>query len=145
MKLTYGVAALFAAASYASLGQPTGDTTIAHMVARGAHERPTAAATGFMEICNEPEGEAPTAHAASFTVADKTYTALAGACTLPIELPAGTVTVTYLTDVGSTPTRISTFPSDRVVRADLAGRTAVVTVVEGDISKQTVVFFAFAD
>ena len=98
-------------------------------------------ATGYLEICKTSDPEGPVTGTFTFMVAGQTFTVPAGACTAPIQLPAGQVTITEQSRAGIVLTEISTIPSDRLVSSDLNTGTAVVNIVPGDVSTETVVFF----
>jgi hypothetical protein len=79
-------------------------------------------------------------------VAERTFDVkVAGAgdlrCSPFIPLPAGTASITERATAGMELTDISTSPAERLVSEDLAARTAVVTIVGGDLRAKTVVFF----
>ena len=98
-------------------------------------------ANGFLEICKESDQTAPLTGNFTFTVAGQTYTIPAGTCSPPIELPAGQVTIVEEEKTGTELVGIRTVPVDRLVSSDLTTRTAVVTIVPGDVSTETIVFF----
>jgi hypothetical protein len=54
---------------------------------------------------------------------------------------AGTVTITEDAQAGYQVADIYTIPADRLVSKDLNARTATVTIVQGDVSSQTIVVF----
>ena len=111
-----------------------------------ATSTPTSTATntpglGFLEICKESDQTAPLTGDFTFTVAGQTYTIPAGTCSTPIQLPAGQVSIVEEEKTGTELVGIRTVPVDRLVSSDLTTRTAVVTIVPGDVSTETIVFF----
>ena len=64
-----------------------------------------------------------------------------GYCSLPVQLPAGKVTVTEEATAGTAVSAINVIPSTRKVSTDLAARTATVMIVAGDSRSETVVSF----
>ena len=96
---------------------------------------------GFLEICKESDQTAPLTGNFTFTVAGQTYTIPAGACSPPIQLPAGQATIVEEERTGTELAGIRTVPVERLVSSDLTTRTAVVTIVAGDVSTETIVFF----
>jgi hypothetical protein len=98
-------------------------------------------ANGFLEICKESDQTAPLTGNFTFTVAGQTYTIPVGTCSSPIQLPAGQVTIVEQEQIGTELVGIRTVPADRLVSSDLTTRTAVVTIVPGDVSTETIVFF----
>ena len=98
-------------------------------------------ALGFLEICKESDQTAPLTGNFTFEVAGQTYTIPAGTCSPPIQLPAGQVTIVEQEKIGTELVGIRTVPVERLVSSDLTTRTAVVTIVPGDVSTETIVFF----
>lgn len=93
---------------------------------------------GYIEVCksaaNGMEGTM-----FSFVIEGKTYTVPGGACTPAIKVSSGVVTVKEKWVVGVKMVGASTIPSDRLVSVDAPNRTIKVEVLEGPVSKQTVV------
>jgi hypothetical protein len=56
-------------------------------------------------------------------------------------LPNGFATITELAQPGTTLLGVSAFPSDRLISFDSITATAVVLIVAGDISNETVITF----
>jgi hypothetical protein len=54
---------------------------------------------------------------------------------------AGTLTITEDAQAGYQVADIYTIPADRLISKDLNARTATVTIVQGDVSSQTIVVF----
>jgi len=99
--------------------------------------------TGVVEICKALAPGDPIAVGTlfSFTIGATTVQVPAGACSAPMELAAGNVTVTEAVRANTAVTSIVTSPTDRRVSFNLGTRSAVITVVEGDVNNQTVVTF----
>jgi hypothetical protein len=98
--------------------------------------------SGVLEICKQATTAVPQGTAFQFTVAalpGQTFTVLAGFCTPPIVVVAGTHTITEL-GTAFTIQSVTTFPTDRFVAGSLTGNTFQVRVPAGDIGTQTVVF-----
>jgi len=77
----------------------------------------------------------------TFTFAGKTRTIPVGACTSLIVVPVGPLTITEVARAGYTVTDIYTTPADRLISENLAGRSATVTIVQGNSFTQTIVVF----
>ncbi|MFN2608995.1 MAG: hypothetical protein ABR511_14075 [Acidimicrobiales bacterium] len=99
--------------------------------------------TGYLEVCKAAAGPGVTG-AFDFQVGGHTVSVPVGACSAPIQLPAGTATVTEAGASGMVVTAIGTVPAARLVSRDLAGRAATVAIAQGDVSTQTVVTFTNA-
>jgi hypothetical protein len=107
------------------------------------------ASTGFLEVCKTSDTANPVTGSFSFTVAagaaTLTRSVPVGACSGPIELPAGQATITEASVTGVGVNSITatglTSPANRLVRSDLGAQTAVVMIVAGDISTETVATF----
>ncbi|MDQ4090309.1 MAG: hypothetical protein M3163_08400 [Actinomycetota bacterium] len=96
--------------------------------------------TGFLEVCKEADGPAVTGDF-TFEVAGHTVVVPVGACSGPVELPAGPVTIREVAVEGLTLTAVHALPAHRLLAQDLGAATARVTVVAGDVSAQTAVTF----
>jgi hypothetical protein len=105
--------------------------------------RNRAVPTGFVEVCKEADPNSPSAVTGNFTftVNGTSVSVPVGQCSQPIKLPAGTATVTEVARPGFQLTGIRTDREERLVSSDLDTRTAVVQVVAGDVSTQTIVRF----
>ena len=114
----------------------------------------TGAATGFLQVCKASSAVNPVTGNFPFTVtignsAPISVTVPVGACTAPIQVPAGTATITEgpvsgagvnaITASGFSPITLTT--ENRLINSDLPNRTAMVTVVAGDVSTATVAVF----
>jgi hypothetical protein len=100
-----------------------------------------ASGTGFLEICKEADGPSVSGDFA-FEVGGRTVVVPVGACSAPLELPAGTATVVEVAVDGYSVSDIRAFPAERMVGRILATGTVQVTVPAGDVSTETVVTFA---
>ncbi|HEX2041066.1 MAG TPA: hypothetical protein VHF24_00385 [Acidimicrobiales bacterium] len=99
--------------------------------------------TGFVEVCKNAAGPG-VGGSFTFDVGGHTVTVPVGACAHPVEVPAGTITITEHAQPGMVVTDISTFPGGRMISRDLGARSVTVAVAAGDVSTQTVVTFANA-
>jgi hypothetical protein len=93
--------------------------------------------TGFLEICKQGHAKGNF----SFTVNPGNlgpFVVPAGACSPPIEVVAGTVTITETPAVGYTLVNCATFPSGRQISCNPSTLTSTVHVVAGNISSQTI-------
>jgi uncharacterized repeat protein (TIGR01451 family) len=95
---------------------------------------------GYLEICKAASGTGVTGNF-QFKVEGKTYTVPVGACSAVIQVTAGNVTVTEVARAGSQLVSVTTSPAARLVSVSLATRSAVVKVVKGNVSTQTIVTF----
>ncbi len=107
--------------------------------------RPAGSATaegsvGFLEVCKAADGEGVSG-TFTFDVNGQSVRVPAGACSAPLQLQAGDVTITEAPAPGISVVAVETIPADRLVRADLPARTATVRVVAGDASTQTIATF----
>jgi carboxypeptidase N regulatory subunit len=100
-----------------------------------------AAASGFLEICKEADGPSVSGDFA-FDVGGRTVVVPVGACSAPVDVPAGTVTVVEAAVDGYSVSDIRAFPPERMLGRILATHTVQVTVPAGDVSTETVVTFA---
>jgi hypothetical protein len=96
--------------------------------------------TGLLQICKQAAGPFVTG-SFTFSVADRTVSVAAGGCSAPIELRAGTATVTEQARTGFELVGIQTTPADRLVGSSLQARTATVTILPGGAADQTTVTF----
>ena len=99
--------------------------------------------TGFLEICKEadPASSSPVSGSFTFLVGGQAVTVPVGQCSLPIRVTTGNVSITETARSGFEVSDIRTDIADRLVSRDLDNRTAVVRVVQGDQSTQTIVRF----
>ena len=96
--------------------------------------------TGYLEICKQ----SPAKGNFTFTVNPGNlgpFGVPAGACSPPIEVFAGTVTITEAPVSGSVLTGCSTIPANRQGACDPSTQTSTVTVAPGNVSAQTVAIF----
>src|SRR4030095_5293595 len=101
--------------------------------------------TGFIEICKNlaPQDPIPLGTIFTFNVSGLAQPILvpAGACSAPLDVAAGNVTVSEAARHNTAVTSIVTNPPGRRVSFSLALRQVVVAVPEGDVTDQKVVTF----
>jgi len=98
---------------------------------------------GYLEICKDSTPLGALSGAFDFTIAGQsgTFAVPVGACTTDLQLPDGLATITEVPEVGSTVFSVDTFPEDRLISFDSITDSAVVQIVPGDISTETVITF----
>ncbi len=101
---------------------------------------PTPVPRGRLQICKESDGTGVTG-SFSFKFNTKTVTIPVDTCSSLLYVDAGTLTITEVARSGYAVSEIHTLPADRLISADLSNRTAVVTIVQGNASTQTIVVF----
>jgi len=101
--------------------------------------------TGSMEICKTLAPNDPIAPGTIFTFTVSGIAAPvsvpAGACSSPLDVAAGNVTVTETARANTAVTNIVTNPANRRVSFSLGLRQVVVAIPEGDVNDQTIVTF----
>ena len=104
------------------------------------------AQAGMIEICKDASPAGSLSGLSTFAIAGQpgTVAVPVGACSSAIQLPNGFATITELPQPGTTLIGVSTFPGDRLISFDATTESAVVLIVAGDISTQTVVTFTNA-
>ena len=104
------------------------------------------AQAGLIEICKDASPAGSLSGLATFTIAGQPGTVAVplGACSPAIPLPNGFATITELFQPGTTLIGVSTFPGDRLISFDAATESAVVLIVAGDVSTETVITFTNA-
>ena len=104
------------------------------------------AQAGLIEICKDASPAGSLSGLSTFTIAGQpgTVAVLVGACSPAIQLPNGFATITELPQAGMTLIGVSTFPGDRLISFDATTQSAVVLIVAGDISTETVITFTNA-
>ena len=104
------------------------------------------AQAGLIEICKDASPAGSLNGVSTFTISGQpgTVAVPVGACAPAIQLPNGFATITELPQPGATLIGVSTFPNDRLISFDAATASAVVLIVAGDISTQTVITFTNA-
>ncbi len=104
------------------------------------------AQAGMIEICKDASPAGSLSGLSTFAIAGQpgTVAVPVGACSSAIQLPNGFATITELPQPGTTLIGVSTFPGDRLISFNAATESAVVLIVAGDISTQTVVTFTNA-
>ena len=101
------------------------------------------AQAGLIEICKNDSPAGSLSGVSTFTIAGQPGTVAipVGACAPAIQLPDGFATITELAQPGTILIGVSTFPDNRLISFDAATRSAVVLIVAGDISTETVITF----
>lgn len=96
--------------------------------------------TGYLEVCKASDGSGVSG-TFRFTVGAQTVSVPVDACSAPLRLPVGPITVTEEPVPGVAVASIAVAPSDREVSTSLPARSAQVNVVSGGIDAQTLVTF----
>ncbi len=101
---------------------------------------------GFIEICKDADPAGSLSGLFTFAIAGQsgTVSTPVDSCTPDFQLPDGLATITELPPIDTTFVEVSTFPDDRLISFDADTETAVVLIVPGDISTETVVTFTDA-
>jgi hypothetical protein len=104
------------------------------------------ARAGLIEICKDASPAGSLNGVSTFTIAGQPGSVVipVGACSPAIQLPDGFATITEVLQPGTTLISVSAFPNDRLISFDPATRTAVVLIVPGDITNETVITFTNA-
>ena len=104
------------------------------------------AQAGLIEICKDDSPAGSLSGIATFDIAGQSgmVAVPVGACSSAIQLPNGFATITELAQPGTTLLGVSAFPSDRLISFDASTATAVVLIVAGDISTESVITFTNA-
>jgi len=101
--------------------------------------------TGVLEVCKDaaPGTSFPAGTTFNFTISGvaKVFSVPVGACTGPVTVPAGSVTITEVARPDASLVSVSTLPAGRLVSTNLGAQSAVVTIVGGDVSTETVARF----
>jgi hypothetical protein len=124
--------------------QRAGVAVLAAALTTGSASAQTQPQTGFLEVCKSRDLSGPHFSGTfTFTISGHpgTVTAPVGACTGTVRLPAGQVSVSEVAQQGFDLTGIAAGPAGRLVSTDIGARTAIVTIVPGDESTQTIVVF----
>jgi len=102
---------------------------------------PTTPPQGYMQICKQASGDGVSGYF-MFRFGTQSRSVPVGSCSSLIYMAtAGTLTVTEDAQAGYQVADIYTIPADRLISKDVNARSATVTIVEGDVSTQTVVVF----
>uniref|UniRef100_Q020Y1 Conserved repeat domain n=1 Tax=Solibacter usitatus (strain Ellin6076) TaxID=234267 RepID=Q020Y1_SOLUE len=103
---------------------------------------------GVLEVCKDLAPGPGVSGVFQFTVSSSLYSSTAnplvvpgGACSGPVLVQAGAVTITELPAAGSQLVAVQTLPLDRLMSTNLPGGIAVVNVLAGDVGSQTVARF----
>lgn len=104
------------------------------------------AQAGLIEICKDASPAGSLSGVSVFTIAGQpgTVAVPVGACAPAIQLLDGFATITELFQPGTILIGVSTFPGDRLISFDATTQSAIVLIVAGDISTQTVITFTNA-
>ncbi len=104
------------------------------------------AQAGMIEICKDVSPAGSLSGVANFSIAGQAGTVAVpvGACSPAMQLPDGFATITELPEPGATLLSVSAFPNDRLISFDPTTDSAVVLIVPGDISTETVLTFTNA-
>jgi hypothetical protein len=100
--------------------------------------------TGVLEVCKDAAPGTVVTGSFSFNVsgaANNPYVVPVGACSGPILVQAGSVTVTETARAGFHLDDVSTIPLGALVSSNLPGGRAIVTVAAGDVTNETVANF----
>ena len=95
---------------------------------------------GRMQICKEADGAGVSGYFA-FQFDDRKRVVPVGACAGMISVKAGNLTITELAQPGYTLTDVYTIPANRLVSKNLKDGSAIVKIVQGGVSSQTIVVF----
>ena len=102
---------------------------------------PAPAPTGVLEICKRADNSnGPVTGNFTFTVAGRSVTVPVGTCTGPLTVPAGNVTVREAAKTGFRMSACSTRPITRLALCDPANSVAVVRVIAGGVSNETILY-----
>jgi hypothetical protein len=108
-----------------------------------------APARALLRLCSVVTGEVPPnipVQSLTFIVAGQEYTLANGACTDPIAVTTGTVTITKrVNSLGFILLSAATTPADRLMSIDLPAETATVSVVAGCTTVATLTSFWVPD
>jgi hypothetical protein len=98
--------------------------------------------TGYLEVCKTASGSGVTG-SFQFTVSGKsgTYSVGVNRCSLPIQVAAGSVTITELAKQGFRVSGVSVSGGGSLTSSDNDAGQAVVNVQEGPLAKQAIVTF----
>jgi hypothetical protein len=104
------------------------------------------AQAGMIEICKDDTPTGSLSGVATFTIAGQAGTVAVpvGACSPAMLLPDGFATITEVPQPGDILLSVSAFPNDRLISFDPTTDTAMVLIVPGDISTETVLTFTNA-
>jgi hypothetical protein len=97
--------------------------------------------TGYLEICKQESGTGLEHQLFKFVVQGRTVTVPVGACSPALKVNSGNVSITEKAQSGASLVGVSTIPASRLESVTLSSRTAVVKVVTGGVSTQTIATF----
>jgi uncharacterized repeat protein (TIGR01451 family) len=96
------------------------------------------APTGVLEICKKADNSNGTVSGSyTFTFANRSVTVPVGYCSGPLTLPTGNLTVTEVAKSGIRISACATRPVDRLAKCDPGNSLAVVKIVAGGVSNET--------
>ena len=101
---------------------------------------PTPIPTGRLQICKEADGDGVTGYF-TFKFETRSRSVPVGACAGLISVNTGRLTITEVKQPGYELTDVYTIPANRLISKNLSGGSAIVTIVEGTASSQTIVVF----
>ncbi len=123
---------------YAAIASPSASANHAGIPAPTTAAAPPPAATGVLEICKKADNSNGTVSGSyTFTFANRSVTVPVGYCSGPLTLPTGNLTVTEVAKSGIRISACSTRPIDRLVKCDPGNSLAVVKIVAGGVSNET--------
>jgi hypothetical protein len=97
--------------------------------------------TGILEICKVADNSnGRVTGNFTFTFTGRSVTVPVGACTGPLTVPAGNLTVREAPRTGSVMSACSTRPTARLVSCNPGNRSAVVSIVAGGVANETVLY-----
>ncbi len=110
------------------------DSATATITAAAAAPAPT----GVLEICKKADNSNGTVSGSyTFTFANRSVTVPVGYCSGPLTLPTGNLTVTEVAKSGIRISACATRPIARLVKCDPGNSLAVVKIVAGGVSNET--------
>jgi hypothetical protein len=119
---------------------PTNTPTATPRCAPNCTPTPTPTPKGRLQICKEADGAGVSGYF-RFNFANKSKSIPVGACSSLITVEAGSLTIVEEAQAGYSVTDVYTIPANRLISKNLSGRSATVTIVQGNASSQTIVVF----
>jgi hypothetical protein len=95
---------------------------------------------GRMQICKEADGAGVSGYF-EFDYLNRSKTVPVGACSALITVEAGTLTIHEVAQAGYKVSDIYTIPANRLISKNLNAGSATVTIVQGNVSTQTIIIF----
>lgn len=94
--------------------------------------------TGIIEICKRADNSnGPVTGRYTFTFAGRSVSVPVGTCTGPLKVPAGYLTVHEVAKTGTRISACTTRPMNRLARCDAANSLAVIRILAGGVSNET--------